>query len=129
MKLLLPIVGVLGLASLPLWPEPWRLALGLGWAVSIAAEHMLARRRLAALNEPGSTSMLMVIVFGFLGRLSLLAIGAIVGSMSGLFPEGPFLGAFLAGMAGGEALTLPGLAKASGEARRARSADSRKIDS
>lgn len=127
--MLLPIVGVLGLASLPLWSEPWRLALGLGWGVSVTAESLLARRRLAALNEPGSTSMLLVIVLGFLGRLSLLALGAIVGSMSGLFPEGPFLGAFLGGMFVGEALTLPGLAKASGEARRARSADSRKIDS
>ena len=110
MKLLLPIVAVLGFASLPLWPDSMRLALGLGWGFSLAAEALLARRRHASLTEAGSMSMLLVIVLGFLGRLSLLALGAIVGSMSGLFPEGPFLGAFLGGMFAGEALTLPGLA-------------------
>lgn len=126
---LLPWVALAGFVSLAWWPEEMRLALGLGWGLSLAAEVLLALRRRAVLTTPGGTSMLLVIVLGFLGRLSLLGFGAIVGASSGLFPEGPYMGAFLAGMAVGEATTLPGLAKAAGEARRSGSADSKTSDS
>ena len=124
MKPLLPLVALAGFASLPLWPAEWRLALGLGWGVSMAAETVLADRRTAARAKADSTSLLMVIVVGFLGRLSLLAIGAIVGRYSGLFPHGPFLGAFLGGIAVGEVLTLPGLMKAAGASRESGTAGS-----
>ena len=96
MTKLYTIVGLVGLATLPLWDAEWRLALALGWCLSLSAEALLARKRLQTVTSPGSTSLLMVIVFGFLGRLTLVVLGAIVGALGGLYPEGPFLGAFLA---------------------------------
>jgi len=102
---------VLGLLSLPAWPPEWRVALGLGWAVSLFAEDRLAARRRAALAATGGSALLNVMAFGFLGRLALLGIGAIVGESAGLFPSGPYLGAFLAAVAVGESVTLPGLAR------------------
>lgn len=125
---LLPMVALAGFASLPLWPQEWRLALSLGWGIALAAETLLARRRRSVLAVPGGHSLLLVIVLGFLGRLALLALGAVVGASSGLYPEGPYLGAFLGGMAVGEALTLPGLAKAAGASRQAGDAESPRND-
>ena len=119
MNRILLVVGVLGLLSLPAWPAEWRLALALGWCVSLYAEDRLAARRRRALAAPGSRALLNVMVLGFLGRLALLSIGAIVGETAALFPAGPFLGAFLVAVAVGEAVTLPGLARSAGASRAA----------
>ena len=113
MKLFLVLLA-LGLASIPWFPAEWRLALVVGWAPAMFAEALLARRRLAVLGlHVSSHQFLSVLVFGFLGRLSLIFLGAILGAKSGLYPEGPFLAAFLAAIFVGEVVSLPRLSRAS----------------
>ena len=115
------VTGVLGLASLPLWPGEWRLALGLGWGLSLAAEALLARKRQQVLTNPGSRGLILMMTFGFLGRLALLLFGMVAGKLGELFPLEPFFGAFLAALAVGEALSLTALQRA-----RARVAEQRR---
>ena len=112
------ILMALGLVSVFLFPQAWRLALVLGWVPALAAEALLARRRMAVLGKPVRNHQFMaVLVVGFLGRLTLLFFGAIVGAKSGWYPEGVFMAASLAAIFVGEAISLPQLAKASRRSR------------
>ncbi|MFK5956329.1 MAG: hypothetical protein QM477_07790 [Planctomycetota bacterium] len=119
MKLFFLILA-LGLFSLMLFPLEWRLALAVGWVPSLMAEMLLARRRLSVVKQQVQNhQFLAVMVFGFLGRLSLLFIGAILGAKSGLYSEGLFLAAALAAIFVGEAISLPQIAQATRHRRSA----------
>lgn len=117
MKLFL-LVLAFGLLSLRLFPADWRLALAVGWVPALLAEMLLAMRRLAVVNQQvQSHQFLAVMIFGFLGRLSLLFIGAILGAKSGLYSEDLFMAAALAAIFAGEAISLPQIAKATRQRR------------
>lgn len=102
------LFALLPLAAVALFPPEWRLALALGWALMMAAEIVLHRRRMALMAaEVRGPALLALMSFGFLGRLTLLVLGAVIGAKAELFPEGPFLAACLCAIALGEALSLP----------------------
>ena len=112
MKLFLLILA-LGLLSLLLYRTDWRLALAIGWIPTLLAEMLLAQRRLSVVKDQvRNHQFFAVMVFGFLGRLTLLFVGAILGAKSGLYPEGVFMAAALAAIFVGEAISLPQVAKA-----------------
>lgn len=112
MKLFTLILAV-GLIALLLFPAEWRLALAVGWVPSILAEALLTQRRLAIVGkEVRNHQFLSILVFGFLGRLTLIFVGAILGAKTGLYPEGPFMAACLAAIFVGEAVSLPQLKQA-----------------
>ena len=95
------------------FPVEWRMALAVGWIPTLLAEMLLAKRRLTVVKQQiRSHQFLAVMVFGFLGRLSLLFVGAILGAKSGLYSEGLFMAASLAAIFAGEAISLPQIAKA-----------------
>ena len=122
MKPLLAL-SVLALPALWLFPAEWRVALAIGWVPMILAEAILFQRRKALMqSEGGGTQLLMLMTFGFLGRLSFLVFGAIIGAKANLFPEGPFMASCLAAIAVGEALSLTTLARANSQRRAAQSA-------
>jgi len=124
--LLLGLCGGLLAAFAPIFPSAWTLSLVLGWVGGMLAEALLASRRLRAMHQEASRqALLSVIVFGFLGRLSFLFAGALVGAFAGFYPEGPFLGAAVAAFFLGESLSLPGLLRTrSTAARNGTAADS-----
>ncbi|MBC8329393.1 MAG: hypothetical protein H8E31_11670, partial [Planctomycetes bacterium] len=68
-----------GLLSWPLWPEAWRLGLGIGWCCSLALElAVYARRRRLMAAEADARSyqgLLLVQVAGFLAKLLAVAAG------------------------------------------------------
>lgn len=106
------ILMILALPALWLFPAEWRVAIAVGWVPMMASEALLSARRTATLSSKGGgTELLMVIVFGFLGRFFLLVVGAILGAKAGLYPEGPFMASCLAAIAVGEALSLPAVAR------------------
>lgn len=112
MKLFL-LVLALGLLGIMFFPVEWRMALAVGWIPTLLAEMLLAKRRLTVVKQQiRSHQFLAVMVFGFLGRLSLLFVGAILGAKSGLYSEGLFMAASLAAIFAGEAISLPQIAKA-----------------
>lgn len=112
MKLFLLIL-TLGLLSLLLFPADWCLGLAMGWIPTLLAEMLLAQRRLSVVKDQvRSHQFLAVMVFGFLGRLTLLFAGAILGAKSGLYSEGVFMAAALAAIFVGEAISLPQIAQA-----------------
>ncbi|PCJ53873.1 MAG: hypothetical protein COA70_06845 [Planctomycetota bacterium] len=112
MKLFLLILA-LGLLSLLLFPTKWHLGLAVGWIPTLLAEMLLAQRRLSVVKDQvRNHQFLAVMVFGFLGRLTLLFVGAILGAQSGLYSEGIFMAAALAAIFAGEAISLPQVAKA-----------------
>lgn len=107
-----------GLVSILLFPQEWRLALLVGWSSAFSAEILLAKRRMMVLGKSvRNHQFLSVLVFGFLGRLSLLFVGAILGAKTGWYPEGVFMAASLAAIFVGEAISLPQLAKATRRSR------------
>ena len=115
---LFTLILALGLVALMLFPAEWRLALALGWGPAILAEALLAQRRLAVVGkEVRNHQFLSILVFGFLGRLTLIFLGAVLGAKTGLYPEGPFMAACLAAILVGEAVSLPQLARASRQRR------------
>lgn len=115
---LFTLLLALGLAALVLFPAEWRLALAVGWVPAILAEALLAKRRLAVVGKKvRNHQFLTVLVFGFLGRLTLIFVGAILGAKANLYPEGPFMAACLAAILVGEAVSLPLLAKAARQHR------------
>lgn len=112
------VLMVLGLPAAFLFPQDWRLALVLGWVPALLAEALLARRRMAVLGMPVRNHQFMaVLVLGFLGRLSLLFFGAILGAQTGWYPEGVFMAASLAAILVGEAISLPQIARATRRSR------------
>ena len=113
---------ILAVPALWLFPVEWRIAIAAGWVPMMALEAFLSNVRHAhMLREGGGTDLLMLIVFGFLGRLSFLVIGAILGGKANLYPEGPFMASCLAALAIGEALSLTALARANRQRRAERS--------
>jgi hypothetical protein len=125
MKPLLAL-SVLALPALWFFPAEWRVALAIGWVPMMLAEAILFQRRKVLMqSEGGGTQLLMLMTFGFLGRLSFLVVGAIVGAKAELFPEGPFMASCLAAIAVGEALSLTTLARANRQRRAAQPASAR----
>jgi len=113
MKAILALM-LLALPTLWLFPVEWRMALVLGWIPMMAFEAILYRRRTVQMQrEGGGADLLMLITFGFLGRLLFLVVGAILGAKANLYPEGPFMASCLAALFVGEALSLTALARAS----------------
>jgi len=107
------LVLVLGLLGLMFFPTEWRMALAVGWVPTLLAEMFLAMRRLSVVKQQVQNhQFLAVMVFGFLGRLTLLFMGAIFGAKSGLYSEGLFMAASLTAIFVGEAISLPQIAKA-----------------
>jgi hypothetical protein len=100
--------------------------MAIGWIGMLCIELALNSRRQAQLRgDGGGTDLLMLIVFGFLGRLLFLVVGAVLGAKAGLYPEGPFMASCLAALAIGEAFSLTALARAN---RRRRAESSRPAD-
>ena len=119
MKLFL-LVLAFGLLCILLFPTDWHLALAVGWIPTLLVELLLARRRLAVVTQQVKNhQFLAVMIFGFLGRLSLLFIGAILGAKSGLYSQELFMAAALAAIFAGEAISLPQIAKANRHRRSA----------
>jgi hypothetical protein len=108
------VLMFLGLPTLLLFPVEWRVAIAVGWVPMMGLEAFLSRVRHAHVRrEGGGTDLLMLIVFGFLGRLGFLVVGAVLGAKANLYPEGPFMASCLAALVIGEALSLTALARAS----------------
>ncbi len=105
-----------GLLSWPLWPEPWRLGLALGWGSALALEFLVyaRRRRLMAAKADARSyqGMLLTQVLGFLGKLVAVAVGGILGAQTGWYHYPSFLLAFVAGLVLGEAVTVTALFRA-----------------
>ncbi len=80
------------------------ISLVIGFGLALICEAILAVKRRKALAEhsPSSTSILVVIALGFLGRLCVLFIGAIVGKKTGWYRFDLFLYSFVAGLLVGE---------------------------
>jgi len=113
-------LSVLALPALWLFPAEWRVAIAIGWAPMMLAEALLSQRRKALLtSEGGGAQLLMLMTFGFLGRLFFLVVGALLGAKAELFPEGPFMASCLAAIAVGEAFSLTTLAHANRQRRAA----------
>ncbi|MBL7008956.1 MAG: hypothetical protein ISR76_08155 [Planctomycetes bacterium] len=105
-----------GLLSWPLWPEAWRLGLGIGWCCSLALElAVYARRRRLMAAEADARSyqgLLLVQVAGFLAKLLAVAAGGVVGAQTGWYHYPAFLLSFVAGLVLGEAVMLTSLFRA-----------------
>ena len=119
MKLIL-VLMFLGLPAVMLFPVEWRVAITVGWVPMMVSEALLSAKRCASLRSEGSSELLLVMVFGFLGRFFLLVVGAVLGAKAGLYPEGPFMASCLAAIVVGEAVSLPTMARG----RRQRRAES-----
>lgn len=108
--LALAVLGALVALLLDVFPAAWQVSIAIGWSGGLLAEALLsAKRKQAMKDEASKQALLMVMVFGFLGRLAYLFVGALVGAFTDLYPEGPFLGAALCAIFLGESLSLPGL--------------------
>ena len=125
--LALAVLGALVALFLEVFPADWQVPIAIGWSGGLMAEALLsAKRRQTMQDEASKQALMMVMVFGFLGRLTFLFLGAIVGALADLYPEGPFLGAALGAIFLGESLSLPGLmrSQAAKAGRNGSSADS-----
>jgi hypothetical protein len=80
------------------------ISLVIGFGLALICEAILAAKRRKALTDhsPSATSILVVMALGFLGRLSVLFIGAIVGKKTGWYRFDLFLYSFVAGLLVGE---------------------------
>ena len=79
-------------------------SLVIGFCLALICEAILAAKRRKVLSDrsPSSTGILLVMALGFLGRLSVLFIGAIVGKETGWYRFDLFLYSFVAGLLVGE---------------------------
>jgi|TARA_B100001540_G_C15583061_1_gene540462 hypothetical protein len=80
------------------------IAVLLGLFLAIICETILARKRQSVLADDKSSPSIFLglIVIGFLGRLLVLAAGAIFGFKSGAYAYDFFMYAFLVGLLAGE---------------------------
>ena len=105
--ILLVLSAAAGFASLPLWPPPWQSGIALGWGLGMLVEMVLARRRARLLRgRPGANDLLALVALGFLGKLFLIATGAILGAATDWYLPEAYGLAFLAAVFLGEAVGL-----------------------
>ncbi|MFT7516868.1 MAG: hypothetical protein ACI84O_000653 [Myxococcota bacterium] len=80
------------------------ISLAIGFGLALLCEAILATKRRQALSEKSSsaTKTLMVMTFGFLGRLTALFLGAVVGKETGWYQYDLFLYSFVVGLLVGE---------------------------
>ncbi len=109
---------LLGLVACFWLPQDWQLAVALGWGATLVVETWLHHRRQQVMQDgTPPRQLLLTLVIGFLGRLSLLFVGALVGAFSNWYSPGIFLGAALAAVVVGEVLSLPPLMRATRRGR------------
>jgi hypothetical protein len=114
--ILLLLLTLAGLATLPLWPEAWRLGLGLGWCAALALEllvFVLRRRAMAQQADARNFQrMLLIQVLAFLGKLVVVFAGGVLGAKTGWYHYPSYLLAFAAGLVLGEAVPMTALFRA-----------------
>ena len=80
------------------------VSVAIGFGVALVCEAILSNKRKQALSEKSTTAtgILSVMVLGFLGRLMVLFVGAIVGKQTGWYKFDLYLYSFVVGLLVGE---------------------------
>ncbi len=120
--ILLLLLTLAGLATLPLWPEAWRLGLGVGWCAALLLELLVFAARRRAMTQDADARnfqrMLRIQVLGFLGKLVVVTAGGVLGAETGWYHHPSYLLAFVAGLVLGEAVPMTALFRATRAAAR-----------